>query len=69
MSLHGEIYERRLVWRHRLGQLFEWLCRLATLGALATLFILLASILGMAFTPGRGKGPSDMTIANDDVSP
>lgn len=69
MSLHGETYERRLVWRHRLGQLFEWLCRLATLGALATLFILLASILGMAFTPGRGKGPSGMTIADSNVSP
>src|SRR4051794_16619437 len=67
MSLHGETYERRLVWRHRLGQLFEWLCRLATVGALATLFILLVSILFMSFSPGRGKGLTAVTIPSAHV--
>lgn len=56
MSLQGDLYERRLIWRHRMGQGFEWLCRLATIGALAFLLILLGSILIKAFTPGRGKG-------------
>lgn len=44
MSLHGHVYERRLVWRHRLGQLFEWACRLATFLALGILVLLLLSI-------------------------
>ena len=44
MSLQGEIYERRLVWRHRLGQAFEWLCRLATWCSLGILAILLLAI-------------------------
>lgn len=62
MSLHGETYERRLVWRHRMGQAFEWLCRLATLSALAVLLVLLTSILLMAFTPGRGKGLAAVSL-------
>lgn len=44
MSLHGHIYERRLVWRHRVGLIFEWLCRLTTLFTLAILAVLLLSI-------------------------
>ncbi len=56
MSLHGETYERKLVWRHRMGQAFEWLCRLATISALAMLIVLLGSIFGTAFSAGRGKG-------------
>ena len=68
MSLHGESYERRLAWRHRLGQIFEWTCRLATISALATLFVLLASILTMAFSPGRGKGLSAVTVSSANKS-
>ena len=44
MSLHGEVYERQLVWRHRLGQIFEWLCRLATWFSLGILAVLLLAI-------------------------
>lgn len=48
MSLHGHIYERRLVWRHRLGFLFEWACRLTTFLALGILAVLLLSIARQA---------------------
>ena len=65
MSLHGELYERRLVWRHRMGKGFEWLCRLATLAALSILLILLGSIIGMAFSAGRGKGLAPVTLAGE----
>ena len=44
MSLHGDVYEHRLAWRHRLGQIFEWLCRLATWCSLGILAILLLAI-------------------------
>ena len=44
MSLHGPTYERRLVWRHRLGLIFEWSCRLITFAALGILAVLLLSI-------------------------
>jgi phosphate transport system permease protein len=71
MSLQGDIYERRLIWRHRTGKAFEWLCRLATVGALAMLVILLGSIVSTAFTPGRGKGLAEvsMTAAGETNSP
>lgn len=62
MSLHGESYERRLVWRHRMGQGFEWLCRLATMGALAMLIVLLGSIVVTVFSPGRGSGPVPVSL-------
>lgn len=62
MSLHGELYERRLIWRHRMGQGFEWLCRLATLSALCVLLVLLISVLTMAFSPGRGRGLAPVTL-------
>jgi phosphate transport system permease protein len=62
MSLHGETYERRLIWRHRMGLAFEWLCRLATLGALGMLVLLLVSVVVTALSPGRGKGQADVTI-------
>lgn len=65
MSLHGERYERRLIWRHRIGLLFEWLCRLATMSALAILLILLGSIFSTALTPGRGKGLASVSIKFD----
>ncbi len=67
MSLHGESYERRLVWRHRMGQGFEWLCRLATFGALAMLFVLLASIITTTFSPGRGKGAVQVSLTAGDT--
>jgi phosphate transport system permease protein len=44
VSLHGHTYERRLVWRHRIGELFEWLCRTTTFASLGILAILLVSI-------------------------
>lgn len=44
MSLHGHLYERRLVWRHRMGLLFEWTCRLTTFASLGILAVLLLSI-------------------------
>ncbi len=44
MSLHGPVYERRLVWRHRVGFLFEWACRLTTFVSLGILALLLFSI-------------------------
>ena len=62
MSLHGETYERRLIWRHRIGQGFEWMCRLATFSALAMLVVLLGSILYTAFSPGRGKGLAAVSL-------
>lgn len=55
MSLHGPNYERRLVWRHRIGLLFEWMCRLTTFVSLGILAILLLAIGQQAFgwlTPG-----------------
>lgn len=61
MSLHGDTYERRLIWRHRIGQGFEWLCRLATFGALGMLVVLLVFILVTSFTPGRGEGTTTVT--------
>jgi phosphate transport system permease protein len=64
MSSHGEHYERQLYWRHRIGQVFEWLCRLATMAALAILVVLLGSIVITAFRPGRGKGPAPVTITS-----
>ena len=68
MSLHGDIYERRLVWRHRVGQGFEWLCRLATLSALVFLMVLMGSIFVTAFSPGRGKGVAPVTLATAEES-
>lgn len=62
MSLHDETYERRLVWRHRIGQCFEWLCRLATMGALGMLIVLLGSIVVTAFKPGRGEGRAGVRL-------
>lgn len=62
MSLHGETYERRLIWRHRMGQCFEWLCRLATIGALGMLMVLLVSIVVTAFRPGLGKGLASVIL-------
>ena len=44
MSLHGHIYERRLIWRHRLGLVFEWVCRITTFLSLGILALLLVSI-------------------------
>jgi phosphate transport system permease protein len=64
MSLHGEHYERRLVWRHRIGLGFEWLCRLATFTALAILFVLLGSIVATALKPGRGKGLAPVSLTS-----
>ncbi len=64
MSLHGETYEHRLVWRHRIGQGFEWLCRLATMSALAMLVVLLSSIFVTAFSPGRGKGLAPVSVTS-----
>lgn len=64
MSLHGEVYERRLVWRHRMGKGFEWLCRLATLAALSTLVMLLGSIIATALSPGRGRGLAPVTLSS-----
>lgn len=68
MSLHGEIYERRLIWRHRMGQCFEWMCRLATMTALGMLVVLLGSILVTAFTPGRGKGLAPVSLTSNGQS-
>lgn len=68
MSLHGELYERRLIWRHRMGQAFEWLCRFATLSALGVLVVLLTSVLTMALSPGRGRGLAPVTLASDIVA-
>ena len=65
MSLHGEHYERRLFWRHRIGQAFEWMCRLATMAALAILLVLLGSIVLTAFQPGRGKGLAPVTMSSE----
>jgi phosphate transport system permease protein len=48
MSLHGHIYERRLVWRHRIGLLFEWACRLTTFASLTILAVLLISVARQA---------------------
>ena len=64
MSLHGEVYQRRLIWRHRVGLGFEWLCRLVTLSALVFLLILLVSILIAAFSPGRGKGLAAVSLSS-----
>ena len=63
MMPRDDVYERRLVWRHRIGYGFEWLCRLATMGALAMLVVLMGSILFKAFSPGQGHGfaPVSMT--------
>lgn len=61
MSLHGSIYERRLIRRHQIGQAFEWLCRLATFAALGVLIVLLLSVLKTAFSPGRGHGPAPVS--------
>lgn len=44
MSLHGQDYERRLVWRHLQGLVFEWACRLTTFLSLGILAVLLFSI-------------------------
>lgn len=44
MSLNGQIYERRLVWRHRIGWMFEWACRLTTILSLGILIVLLVSV-------------------------
>ncbi len=44
MSLHGQVYEHRLVWRHRLGLMFEWACRLATFLSLGILAVLLFAV-------------------------
>ena len=68
MSLHGEKYELRLIWRHRIGQGFEWLCRLATFAALAILVVLLGSILVTALRPGRGKGLAAVSVGQQNSS-
>lgn len=44
MSLHGHTYERRLIWRHRIGKIFEWVCRITTFLSLSLLAVLLLSI-------------------------
>ena len=44
MSLHGPVYEQRLIWRHRLGKIFEWSCRLTTWFSLVVLGVLLVAI-------------------------
>jgi phosphate transport system permease protein len=62
MTRRDDVYERRLVWRHRIGQAFEWLCRLATMGALAMLMVLMGSILFKAFSPGQGSGLAPVTL-------
>jgi phosphate transport system permease protein len=49
VSLTTDQYASRLVWRHRLGFVFEWLCRLAAWGALALLVVFLASIAMKAY--------------------
>ncbi len=49
MSLHGDVYERRLVWRHRIGQGFEWLCRITTWLSLGILVVLLFAIARQAW--------------------
>src|SRR5579862_9134606 len=64
MSLYRESYESHLIWRHRMGQAFEWLCRLATLGALAILIVLLGSVFLTALSPGRGKGTAPVSLAS-----
>ena len=64
----AKLYERRLIWRHRMGQGFEWLCRLATLSALCVLVVLLASVLTMAFSAGRGRGLAPVSLESNDSS-
>ena len=49
MSLHGHVYERRLVWRHRMGQLFHAMCQLTTFFSLFVLAVLIVSILRQAW--------------------
>jgi len=44
MNLHDDFYERKLVLRHRLGQAFEWLCRLTTWLSMGLLAVLLLGI-------------------------
>ena len=68
MSLQGVLYERRLIWRHRMGQGFEWLCRLSTLAALAIVLLLLGSILFKALSPGRGKGLAAVSLPDSETS-
>ena len=53
MSLHRGGYEIRLVWRHRLGWAFEWICRLTTWSTMLLLFVLLGAILVTACTPDQ----------------
>ena len=62
MKLGNDVYERRLIWRHRIGLCFEWLCRLATMGALAMLVVLMGSIFSSALSPGRGSGLAPVTL-------
>ena len=62
MKQRDDIYERRLIWRHRLGQCFEWLCRLATMGALLMLVVLMGSIFSSALSPGRGHGLAPVSL-------
>lgn len=44
MNRPADAYDSHLVWRHRLGWCFEWLCRLAAWGSLAVLVLFLAAI-------------------------
>ncbi len=44
MSLPSDTYDNQLVWRHRFGLAFEWLCRLSAWGSLAVLVVFLAAI-------------------------
>ncbi len=62
MKQRDDIYERRLIWRHRVGLCFEWLCRLATMGALAMLVLLMGSIFSSALSPGRGSGLAPVSL-------
>jgi len=65
MRLRDETYERRLIWRHRIGQCFEWLCRLATMGALGMLVVLMGSIFSSALSHGRGSGLAAVSLTGN----
>ncbi|MEI8017662.1 MAG: phosphate ABC transporter permease PstA [Schlesneria sp.] len=69
MKLGDDIYERRLIWRHRIGLCFEWLCRLATMGALAMLVVLMGSIFSSALSPGRGSGLAPVSLTETGKNP
>lgn len=46
---HDARFNQLLVWRHRIGSLFAWICRLATWSSLLFLLILLGAIVWQAW--------------------